>query len=306
MKGETRMKTDTLKLTAAHAETGASTPLLEVETVIDAAPQTGYAQVNGLNMYYEIHGARHAPGLVPLVMLHGSMGSLDMFRELMPTFAKTRQVIAIDQQAHGRTADVDRPLSYEQMADDTAALVRHLGIAPSGHPADFFGFSMGGGIALQLAIRYPDLVRKLVVNASYGDDAIYPEVMASLETYFTPQAFAGSPMEAEYKRVAPKPDDFPALVLKVQQLTREAVGLPAEAVRAIAAPTMIIAGDSDIVRPENAVELFRLRGGGVPGDFVGHTPAQLAVLPGTTHIEIIQRTDWLQSMVLAFLDAPVP
>ena len=216
------MKTDTLELTTAQADTGAATPVLEgdrmIDTMIDAAPQTGYAQVNGLKMYYEIHGhgVGHAPGLVPLVLLHGSMGSLDMFRGLMPGFAKTRQVIAIDQQAHGRTADVDRPLSYEQMADDTAALLRHLGIAPRGHQADFFGFSMGGGIALQLAIRYPDLVRKLVVNASYGDDAIYPEVMASLETYFTPQAFAGSPMEAEYKRVAPNPDDFPALVLKVR------------------------------------------------------------------------------------------
>ena len=188
------------------------------------------------------------------------------------------------------------------MADDTAALLRQLCI----DRADIFGFSMGGGIALQLAIRYPNLVRKLVVNASYGNDAIYPEVMAGLETYFTPEAFAGSPMEAEYKRVAPNPDDWPALVLKVQRLTRDAEGLPAEAMRAIAAPTMIVIGDSDIVRPENAVALFRLRGGGVPGDFAGLPPAQLAVLPGTTHIGLVRRTEWLRSMLLGFLDAPAP
>jgi pimeloyl-ACP methyl ester carboxylesterase len=266
--------------------------------MIDTAPQTGYAPINGLNMYYEVHGA----GGMPLVLLHGSMGSLEMFRELMPAFARTRMVIAVDQQAHGRTADIDRPLTYEQMAADTATFLRRLGI----ERADLFGFSMGGAIALQLAVSYPDLVRKLVVNASYGDDAIYPEVMGSLWTYFTPEMFAGSPMEAEYRRVAPDPDNFPALVLKVQQLTSEAKGLPAEAIRAIAAPTMIVVGDSDIVRPENAIALFRLRGGGVPGDFAPRPASQLAILPGTTHIELIQRTEWLHSMVQAFLDAPMP
>jgi pimeloyl-ACP methyl ester carboxylesterase len=267
-------------------------------TLIDTTPQTGYAPVNGLNMYYEIHGS----GGVPLVLLHGSMGSLEMFRGIMPALAQTRKVIAVDQQAHGRTADIDRPLDYVQMAGDTAAFLRQFGI----DRADVFGFSMGGAIGLQLAFRYPEIVRKLVVNASYGDDAIYPEVMVSLGTYFTPEAFAGSPMEAEYRRVAPNPGDFPALVTRVQNLTRDAVGLPAEAIRAIAAPTMIVMGDSDIVRPENAVALFRLRGGGVPGDFAPRPPAQLAILPGTSHIELIQRTEWLQSMILAFLDAPLP
>jgi len=269
-----------------------------IDTVPQTGYETGYASVNGLKMYYEVHGA----GGVPLVLLHGSLGSLDMFRGLLPTFAETRQVIAMDQQAHGRTADIDRPLRYEQMADDTAALLRQLGI----ERADLFGYSMGGGIAMQLALRYPELVRKLVANASYGDNAIYPEVMAGLETYFTPEVFAGSPMEAEYTRIAPNPGNFPALVIKVKQLTREAKGLPPEAVRAIAAPIMVIIGDSDIVRPENAVELFRLRSGGVPGDFVGRPAAQLAVLPGTTHIELIQRIEWLQSMILGFLDGPTP
>jgi pimeloyl-ACP methyl ester carboxylesterase len=259
-------------------------------------------------MYYEIHGPDHrpghAPGGVPLVLLHGSLGSLDMFRGLLPALSRPRQVILIDQQAHGRTADIDRPLRYEQMAEDTAALLRYLAI----DQADFCGFSMGAATALHLAMRHPDLVQTLVLlgGISLNDQGIYPEVMAGLTTYFTPEAFAGSPIEAEYRLVAPNPEDFPMLVRKVQALTRDAEDIPVEAVRAIAAPTMIILGDSDILRPEAAVELFRLRGGGVPGDFAGLPPAQLAVLPGTTHIGLIGRTEWLPPMIQGFLDAAMP
>jgi pimeloyl-ACP methyl ester carboxylesterase len=137
----------------------------------NTTPQTGYAPVHSLNMYYEIHGAGR-----PLVLLHGAMGTIGMFVELLPSLAKTHQVIAIEQQAHGRTADIDRPLRYEQMADDTAAALRHLNI----DNADVFGYSLGGGIALQLAIRHPDLVRKLVVaSATYNNDGLYPEVLAT-------------------------------------------------------------------------------------------------------------------------------
>jgi pimeloyl-ACP methyl ester carboxylesterase len=260
--------------------------------------KSGYASLNGLKMYYEIHGAGR-----PLVLLHGAMGTIDMFGALLPSLAKTRQVIAVEQQAHGRTADIDRPLRYEQMADDTAALLRHLNI----DNADVFGFSLGGGVAWQFVIRHPDLVRKLVVaSATYNNDDLYPEVLAGIETTFTPEAFAGSPIEAAYTRLAPNPDDFPTLVAKVRQLTRGFVGWPPEAVRAIAAPTLIIIGDSDIVRPEGAVELFRLLGGGVPGDFAGLPRSQLAVLPGTTHVGLVDRAEWLASMIPPFLDAPMP
>ena len=264
----------------------------------NTTPQTGYAPVNGLNMYYEIHGAGR-----PLLLLHGAMGTIEMFGGLLPFLAETRQVIAIEQQAHGRTADIDRPLRYEQMADDTAALLRHLNI----DSADVFGYSLGGGVAWQLAIRHPELVRKLVVaSATYNNEGIYPEVLAGIETMFTPEAFAGSPIEAAYVRVTPKPDDFPALVVKVQRLTREFVGWPPEAIRAIATPTLIIIGDSDIIRPEGAVELFRLLGGGVPGDLAGHPRSQFAVLPGTMHMTLVQRADLLLAIVPAFLDAPMP
>jgi pimeloyl-ACP methyl ester carboxylesterase len=249
-------------------------------------------------MYYEIHG----DGGVPLLLLHGSMGSLEMFRPLLPALTIGRQVIAVDQQAHGRTADIDRPLRYEQLADDAAAILRYLDVGP----ADVFGFSMGSAAAWQLAIRHPELVRKLVGAISYKKEGIYPEVLAGLETTFSPQVFAGTPFEEDYRAIAPNPDDFPTLVLKVQNLTRSATDLPAETIRAIAAPTMIIVGDADIITPEAAVELFRLRGGGVPGDFVPMPSAQLAILPGTSHTMLIARTEWLGSMIAAFLDEPMP
>jgi pimeloyl-ACP methyl ester carboxylesterase len=267
-------------------------------TITSMLVQSGYAPVNGLEMYYEIHGA----GGVPLLLLHGSLGSLEMFRPLLPDLIRGRQVIAVDQQAHGRTADIDRPLRYEQLADDAAALLRYLDLDCT----DVLGFSMGSAAAWQLAIRHPEMVRKLVGAISYTNDGIYPEVLAGLETTFTPDAFAGSPIEVDYRTIAPNPDDWPGLVLKVQDLTRSATALPVETIRAIPAPTMIIIGDADIITPEHAVELFRLRGGGVPGDFVPMPPAQLAILPGTSHMMLIARTEWLGSMISAFLDKPMP
>jgi pimeloyl-ACP methyl ester carboxylesterase len=171
----------------------------------------GYASVNGLAMYYEIHGE----GGVPLLLLHGSMGSLEMFRALLPALTKGRRVIAVDQQAHGRTADIDCPLRYGQLADDAAAFLCYLGV----DRADVLGFSMGAA-AWQLAIRHPQKVRKLVGAISYTNDGIYPEVLEGLETFFTPAAFAGTPIEADYRKIAPNPDDFSTLVLKVQDLTR--------------------------------------------------------------------------------------
>ncbi len=263
-----------------------------------AAAQTNYASVNGLNMYYEIHGAGR-----PLVLLHGAYMTIpSAWGKLLPTLAETRQVIAVELQGHGRTADIDRPLGYEQMADDTAALLREIGV----ENADIFGYSMGGGAALQLAIRHPHLVRNLVVaSATYKSEGIYPEVLAMIET-ITPDVFAGSPWEAEYLRLAPNPHDFPTLVAKLTQLDGEIQDWPAEDIRKIRAPTLIIIGDSDVVRPEHAVELFRLLGGGVVGDLGGLPNARLAVLPGTSHIGVMEQTELLLAIIPPFLDAPLP
>lgn len=160
----------------------------------NAAPQTGYAPVNGLEMYYEIHGTGE-----PLVVLHGAYMTIGTMGEVVPALARTRRVIAVERQGHGRTADIDRPLSYEQMADDTAALLGHLGT----EKADVFGYSMGGGVAIQVAVRYPGVVRRLVsASGTYKSEGIYPEVLETIE-HITPEAFAGTPWHEEYDRIAP-------------------------------------------------------------------------------------------------------
>jgi pimeloyl-ACP methyl ester carboxylesterase len=263
------------------------------------APGAGsYASVNGLNMYYEIHGVGQ-----PLVLLHGAFSAIGTsFGNVLPELAKTRQVIAFEMQGHGRTADIDRPLSYEQMADDTAALLRHLDI----EQADVFGYSTGGGVALQVAIRYPEIVRKLVLaSVAYKLDGVHPGLMEGLAE-MKPEMMFGSPWHEEYMQIAPKPEDFATLFAKKAQMDRNIKDVPAEVIESIKAPTLLIIGDSDIIRPEHAVEMFRLLGGGVVGDVAGLPNSQLAILPGTTHVTLVERTEWLVSMIAAFLDAPMP
>ncbi len=268
----------------------------------DPSVQTGYAPVNGLSMYYEIHGAGR-----PLILLHGAFMTIDTIGPILPGLAATRQVIAVEQQGHGHTADIDRPLTYEQMADDTAGLLAHLGVVS----ADIVGYSMGGGIALQLAIRHPAAVRKLVIaSTSYASDGMHA-VAVEMFPSITPELFAGSPIEEAYLRTSPNPGDFPKLVEKVKQLDTTAFAWPADDIRRIAAPTLMILGDSDGVRLEHAIELFKLRGGGVMGDLEGMPTSQLAVLPGTAHFVppghgLLDRANWLLELIPPFLDAPMP
>ncbi len=265
-------------------------------------PTGDYAEVNGLNMYYEVHGAGR-----PLVVLHGAYMTIGTMGEVVPRLAETRQVIGVELQGHGHTADIDRPITYEAMADDTAALLRHLGI----EQADVFGYSMGGGVALQLAIRHPGLVRKLVsASASYTSDGMQPELHEMIPS-ITSEMFAGSPIEAAYFEVAPNPGHFPMLVEKLKQLDMTPFAWPADDIRGIAAPTLIVVGDSDAIRLEHAVELFRLLGGGAMGDLVGLPKSQLVVLPGTAHFVppgsgLLDRAEWLLAVIPTFLDAPMP
>jgi pimeloyl-ACP methyl ester carboxylesterase len=264
--------------------------------------QTGYAPVGGLQMYYEIHGSGR-----PCVLLHGAYMTVDAMGPILPGLAKSRQVIAFEQQGHGRTADIDRPITYERMADDTAAALRRLEI----ESADVVGYSMGGGIALQLAMRHPALVRKVVVgSASFTQDGMHADALEMFPS-ITPELFAGSPMEEEYLRLAPNPADFPKLVEKLKALDTTPFAWPEQDIRSIAAPAMVVLGDSDVVRLEHAVQLFHLLGGGVMGDFGGLPRSQLAVLPGTTHYippgsGVLDRSDWLLAMIAPFLDAPMP
>jgi pimeloyl-ACP methyl ester carboxylesterase len=253
--------------------------------------------VSELELYHEIHGS--GP---PLVLLHGALSTIETsFGNVLPKLAKGRQVIAIEQQAHGHTPDVERPLSYGQMASDTVALLRGLEI----ENADFFGYSMGSGIAMEMAIRHPEMVRKMVLaSLTFNRDGFHPGTQEQIEDA-DPADLDGSVFQLAYAAVAPDPDGWRGLVAKVNALDTDFAGWPPEEIAAIEAPTLVIVGDSDIVRPEHAVELFRLRGGGVEGDSSGLPDSELAILPGTSHLTIVERADWLASMVTRFLERPI-
>lgn len=267
-----------------------------------AAPtESGYAPVNGLEMYYEIYGSNSSEP--PLVLLHGNLSTIaSSFGKVIPKLAETRRIIAVEQQGHGHTADIDRPFSVGQWAEDTMALLRHLGIGQ----VDLFGYSSGGGVALEIARRAPEMARKLVFagGTSYSRDGFYSEMTAGSEN-MKPEDLDGSLFQQAYASVAPHPENWHRLVAKVAAMDQATDGWPSESIAALKPPALLIIGDSDIVRPEHVVEMFRLLGGGVPGDIVGLPRSQLAILPGTTHVMIPDRAEWLASMVLAFLDAPL-
>ncbi|PSL01310.1 pimeloyl-ACP methyl ester carboxylesterase [Haloactinopolyspora alba] len=268
-------------------------------TQAPSALKSGYAPVNGLQMYYEIHGS----GGTPLLLLHGGLFNIDLqFGELLPHLAETRQVVAADFQGHGRTNDIDRPLTSAGLASDVAGLLRHLDIPQ----ADVFGFSIGGAVALQLAIRQPELVRKLIVSSvSFHPDGDRPE-NAEAVGEMTVDMVAGTPMEQEYREKSPHPDRLQDLLDKLGSFDQGFPGWSDDDIRGIAAPTLITVGDCDAVRLEHAVRFLQLRGGDVNGDFVGVPASQLAVFPGTTHFSGLARTDLVRDTVLTFLDAPMP
>jgi pimeloyl-ACP methyl ester carboxylesterase len=261
--------------------------------------QTGYAPVNGLQMYYEIHGS----GGTPLLLLHGGLFDIDLqFGALLPSLAATRQVIATDFQGHGRTNELDRPLTSADLASDVIGLLQHLEVPQ----VDVFGFSVGGAVALHLAIRNPELIHKLVVSsASYHPDGDRPENSEAVGE-MTVDMIAGTPMEAEYQAKSPHPDRLQGLLDKLGAYDRGFRGWSDDDIRGIAAPTLLTVGDCDAVKLEHAVRFLQLRGGDVNGDFLGVPASQLAVFPGTTHFFGLARTDLVRDVVLTFLDAPVP
>ena len=272
------------------AQTPASTPV-----------KTGYAPVNGLKLYYEIHGTGE-----PLILLHGGVGATDMFAEILPALSKARRVILVDLQAHGRTADIDRPLSQEAMADDIAALIKHLEMPR----ADVMGYSLGGGVALRTAIQHPDVVRKLVLlSTAFKRDGWYPEIRAGMAQMGPGAAepMKQTPMYQLYARVAPRPADWPVLLTKLGDMMRKDYDWSRE-VAAIKAPTLLVFGDADAVSPAHAVQFFELLGGGQKDggwDGSGVSKARLAILPGLTHYNVFS-SPALPSAVTPFLDAPMP
>ncbi|HSK92371.1 MAG TPA: alpha/beta hydrolase [Euzebyales bacterium] len=262
-------------------------------------PETGYAPVNGMEMYYEIHGS----GGTPLLLLHGGLFNIDLqFGEVLPGLAQTRQVIAADFQAHGRTGDIDRALTAADLASDVVGLLDHLGIGR----IDVFGFSVGGAVALHLAIEHPQLLRKLIVSSvSFHPDGDRPE-NADAVGALTVDMIAGTPMEQDYLAKSPNPDKLQDLLDKLGTFDEGFTGWSDAQIREIAAPTLITIGDCDAVTLEHAVRFLQLRGGDVNGDFVGVPASQLAVFPGTTHFFGMARTTLVIDVVTTFLDAPEP
>ena len=260
-----------------------------------------YAAVNGLNLYYEIHGSGQ-----PLVLLHGGFGLTGMFGEVLPQLAATRQVIAVDLQGHGRTADVDRPLRIELMSDDIAALIAHLGLGQ----ADIMGYSMGGAVALRTAIQHPEVVRKLVVvSTPHKRSAWYPDMVAAMEQMSAATApfLFDSPMYHAYVAVAPDPDHFAVLCDKMGDMLRQDYDWSDE-VAALKVPAMLVVGDADGLPPSQVAQFFELLGGGQRDgswDRSGVTMHRLAILPDTTHYDIFF-SPALAPTVTSFLDAPMP
>jgi pimeloyl-ACP methyl ester carboxylesterase len=258
-----------------------------------------YADVNGLSLYYEEHGSGE-----PLVLLHGGFGAGELFGPILPALAARRRVIAVDLQGHGRTADVDRPLRPEDMADDIAALIAHLGL----EHADVMGYSLGALVALRTAIQHPDRVRRLVlVSIPFRRDGSHPEVLAAMDQ-MGPQAadmLRASPLGELYARTAPRPDDWPVLVAKTADLVKADYDWTAET-EAITIPTLLVFADADSVRPAHIVEFYGLLGGGLRDagwDGSRRPIAQLAILPGTTHYDIFVAPA-LAPTVLPFVEAP--
>ena len=258
-------------------------------------PTTGYAPVNGLNMYYEVHGSGE-----PVVLLHGAFMTItNNWNGWIEELAKTRKVIAIEMQGHGRTADIARDMASENLADDVAALLDHLKIPR----ADLIGYSMGGTVAMQCAIRHPDKVRKVVViSSAFRRDGMAKEGLDALSN-LSAEVFSGSPIEVEYKKLSPTPDDFPKFVKRMLSMNSKGHDLDADKLKDTTAPMFFIFGDADGIRLEHVAEMFRLKGGEVHGDLRPRSASRLAILPNTTHVTLMQRMAFIVPMVNDFLDA---
>ena len=258
-------------------------------------PTTGYAPVNGLKMYYEIHGSGE-----PVVLLHGAFMAISGdWSDWIGELSKTRKVIAVEMQGHGRTADIKRDITYENLADDVAGLLDYLKI-PS---ADIVGYSLGAGVAMQCAIRHPERVRKVVsISAPFRRDGWVKEANDAWPN-FTAEMFKGTPAEVEYKKISPTPDGFPSLFNHIKATALRPYDLGSDRLKATKAPMFFIHGDADGVRLDHIMEMFSLKGGGIFGDMQPRSESRLAILPNTTHVTLMNRMTTIVPMVNDFLDA---
>jgi pimeloyl-ACP methyl ester carboxylesterase len=262
-----------------------------------AAKKSGYVRANGIDYYYEIHGEG-----APLLLLHGGLGSIDMFGPVLPMLAEHRQVIGVDLHGHGRTALGDRPISLIDMGDDMAAILKQLGYGQ----VDVLGYSMGGGVAFRLAVQHPEAVRRLVIaSAGFAQDGFYPEMLPMQAQVGAGMAemMKGTPMYQSYAAIAPQPEDFPRLLDRMGEMMRTPYDF-SEDVKRLRMPVMLVFADSDMFRPEHIVKFYQLLGGGLKdaGWMREHmSKNRLAILPGLTHYEMFAAPE-LARTVLPFLD----
>jgi pimeloyl-ACP methyl ester carboxylesterase len=265
----------------------------------DAKGTGQYAEVNGINLYFETHGTGR-----PLILLHGGLGSGEMFGPILPTLAEHHQVIAVDLQGHGRTADIDRPIDLQFMADDIAALIDHLEL----DKPDVVGYSLGGGVALRIAAKYPSKVGRLVAASAFlRRDAVYADILAQQGQVSAAavEFMKETPMYQLYQRVAPRPEDFPRLLDKIGEAMAKDFDITEE-VRGLQVPTLIVAADADMAPPSHFVEVFNLLDGGLrDGGWMGEGRPKgghaLAILPGLTHYNIFS-SPLFAAATVAFLD----
>jgi pimeloyl-ACP methyl ester carboxylesterase len=276
----------------------AAASLLLGAAVVTHAQATGKrVAVNGMQMYYEVSGAGE-----PIVVLHGAYMNIPTMGAIVPLLAKTHKVYAVELQGHGRTTDIARPITYQNLADDVAKFMDAVGLAK----ADIFGYSMGSIAGLQLAFRHPEKVNKLVLaSGAYDVEGWQPEFKTMIPT-MTPDMLNGTPLPAEYRKLAPNPDGFRELARKLIQLEKEPMAWEAE-VKALKTPVLIISGDADVATLEHSVKMFRLLGGGAFGDMGKPLPAsRLAVLPATSHTAVITQSDLLLALIEPFLKGQAP
>jgi pimeloyl-ACP methyl ester carboxylesterase len=270
-------------------------------------PRSGHLPINGLQLYYEAHGDLGGSEVVPLLLIPGGFMSTDSMRQWVAAFVARRPVIVFDQQGHGRTADTPRTMSYEQFGDDAAALLHALEI----ERADVLGYSQGGGVALQLAVRHPQLVSKLVtVSATYRRDGWYPSVLQGIEG-LSAGFFADTAVGEAFRQHTADPEAFDAYIEKMKLLGIKDQNISDAQMRSIQAKTMVIVGDADAVKPEHALEMFKLCGGGdeeaaATGAISKVPQARLVILPVTSHISILGVVQVLEPMITAFLDDVPP
>lgn len=273
-------------------------------TIMAQTPQGHYAEVNGINLYYEIHGTVSTNGEKPLVLLHGGLFSSSLWGPTLPALAAGREVIAVDLQGHGHTADIDRPITVEAMADDIAALLEYLKIPK----ADIMGYSLGGGVALQVAVRHPEIVNKLVlVSTPIRRSDFYPDILKqqAMVNAAMAEQMKQTLMYQTYVKENPRPQDWPRLLQKVGDFMKKDYDF-SDQVRGLKVPTLIVAGDADIFPAMYAVRTFELLGGSQkdPGwDGSGRIASELAILPGVTHY-VMGVAPALAPTAIAFLDAP--